>query len=1423
MGAKVVPTDNVGEQNEAADDASTPKAAPPGSASFLSLFRFASGWDMVLMCVGVTLQLIVGCGFSALNIVFGEILDDLANPSGSVMDNVSFMLYIMFTMAGIFGVTALFAMSSIPYAAAKITNKLRMAYLQAVLRQDSTFFDLAQPGQVVSAMSVDTLDFENGISVKFGEGLQAMAGCVSGLAVAFYFSWRVSLVCATMVPVMAAAFGIMLSAGVDEDGVTGKAAFEGAANVASENLSSMRTVASFNGEVKAAEQFEGRLVEAEKAAISQGNKLGWGTGLMWCSFFWMMGIAFWYGGTLVVGSTRDAMEAHPIPVGFVPANMSAVNEYSVSYSIALETCRYRNIGAFGKGPLKDYSDYAFEVCACGLPWKSLQTAVSSAEADWAKEMRELGVTGDDIVDPMCGCGFGRGEIGIGSSPCVTGGQMTAVFFCVMIAGMMLAMIGPAIKAITDAQMAAHRLYTVIDRRPEIDPSALAKGKKIEVTGRVALDAVHFKYPTGARKIFNDINLDIAPGETVALVGESGSGKSTIARLLSRFYDVDQGGVLIDGVDVKQLDLVHLRDQIGVVSQEPLLFDVSVEENIRLGKPGGATKEEIVEAAKAANAHEFIKGFPEGYNTVVGARGSKLSGGQKQRIAIARALVRKPRILVLDEATSALDNESEKIVQQAIDDLCGGAGGAAKITTIIIAHRLSTVRSADRIVVLGSKEGTSTAMGSTIVEVGSHDELMAKENGLYRALVGSSGEGEGPKRASQIAVEDPLAKAESVKTQEIVAAAKKEPTDEEREKLEAKQVEEDFKKVDKARLWSYTRPERKHYVVGLFACFVNGVVWPMCGGAFALVLTAFSSSDLDYARTAINICALSFGGLGLMSLIAQWAQTYLFEILGERMTRRLRTDYFRALMRQDMGWFDEPKNALGVLTARLTVDIKLIRLTAGQGTGASIQQFTSLITGFVVALIGAWQFALAFVGTMPLLALSEAINWAMMQGGDTSAKKQLGEISGLFGEYVQGIREVQSFSLEGFITEGASAMLDAKILAHSRKAAIGRGVSAMGVQVIQLGVYALAFWVGAKMLDGDLIDYETFNMVLWSMGFGASGMGLAANWVAQAAKGKAAATRVFELLDRKSPIDARPWNPDGSERTAQVPAFGAGAGEIELRDVRFAYPSRKTARVFDGLSLTIPAGKTAALIGSSGSGKSTVMALLERFYDPAAAVADQGDMGDDDKPSVKVESADEERNFEKEAQEHGTILLDGVDIRTLDVKYLRSLVGMVGQEPVLFNTSVANNIEFGRPGASREEIIAAAKAAHAHEFISKFAGGYDYNVGNRGKKVSGGQKQRIALARTILKDPKILLLDEATSALDNESEKIVQASLDELLQNKSKNRTTIVIAHRLSTIRNADCIYVLENKGDGAVVVEQGSHDELIEKDGKYRMLLEAYS
>mmetsp|Transcript_24355 Transcript_24355/g.55574 ORF Transcript_24355/g.55574 Transcript_24355/m.55574 type:complete len:1263 (-) Transcript_24355:754-4542(-) len=1218
--------------------------------SFWALFKYGSVSDKTMMTVGMSMQILVGLSMSAMNIVFGEVLDDLSTPSGSVVETLGPMIQIMFLLAAIFALTAFFAMALIPYAATRITNNVRNEYVRAVLKQDMAYFDLAGPGEVVAALSDYTVDLEEGLSTKLGEFLQGTAGVLGGLSVALYFSWQITVACLFVIPVLGFSFYMVLSSGAGSDGLLGKEAYEAAANVADETLSSMRTVAAFAGESKAASRYEENLQNAEDVAVRQGKKLGLGTGMMWGSFYLMMGVGFWWGGKLIVGSTTRAMAANPLPEGFYTAP-----EYSFSHALARESCRYRDIGAFGKGDLKNYTADAFEVCACKLPWQQIANTLPEESAAMVK-------------DPNCGCT--KNDALLFDSNCISGGRLMCCFFSVMIGGFLLALIGPGAQAISKARSAASKLYNVIDRAPQIDSSQNKGGTLVsKMEGRISFQNVHFKYPNGPKNIFTDLTFEICPGETVALVGESGCGKSTVARLVSRFYDPQEGRVAIDDLHLPDLELLSLRGNIGIVSQEPLLFDLTIAENISRGKKGGATRAEIIAAAKMSNAYEFVQNFPDQFDTRVGARGSKLSGGQKQRIAIARALVRNPSILILDEATSALDNESEQVVQAAIDDLTSSHDN--KITTLIIAHRLSTVRNADRIIVLGEKEGME---GSTIVEQGTHDELMAKDKGLYKALVGSSGNDgagtlksvpnlkEAKNTATSMTVDDLIGKdladtndndddaIKSVQSTETTVDTSKEHSLSEKEKN--KKIEEEFKKIDKNRLWAYSKPERPHFMAGLAACFFSGAATPLCGILFALMLSAFSISDLAYLRKATETVAIGFIIVAFVSFAATFFQIYLFEIIGEKVTRRIRIDYFRTILRQDIGWFDEPANALGVLTSRLAVDIKLIRLTLGQSTGASIQSTTSLLVGLVAALWGAWQFALAFLAVVPLLAITEAINWMLMQGGDSDAKKRLSMISGEFGQYVQGIREVQSFSLESFVAGNIALLLDDKIVANGKKAAIFRGISAGAVQLIQLGVYGLAFFIGGKMLDNGTLDYETFNVVLWGMAFGASGMGQAANWVASAAKGKAAAARVFELFSRVPPIDSKPWNVDGTARLAHD--ADTVRGEIEFRDVKFAYPTRKTARVFDGLSLKIPAGQTAALIGSSGSGKSTVMALLERFYDPMAAIVDRGILGEDT-VEVLVEGPDAIANA---AAANGSIFLDGVDIRKIDVLHLRQNIALV---------------------------------------------------------------------------------------------------------------------------------------------------------------------
>jgi ATP-binding cassette subfamily B (MDR/TAP) protein 1 len=473
-----------------------------------------------------------------------------------------------------------------------------------------------------------------------------------------------------------------------------------------------------------------------------------------------------------------------------------------------------------------------------------------------------------------------------------------------------------------------------------------------------------------------------------------------------------------------------------------------------------------------------------------------------------------------------------------------------------------------------------------------------------------------------------------------------------------------------------------------------------------------------------------------------------------------------------------------------------------------------------------------------------------------------------GETAAMIREVKAFGLERTMFAAYDRLLSAPRREERDKAL--RGAAAFGLaQSMTMLFYAFAFWYGAELISKGEIDFYDFMKALWALGFCAAGAGQAAAFAGDAAAAQTAASRVFGMIDRVPAIDAQPFLEgalpgvvDKGMEVRPVPsseseAASAGKGRIipdsdfrgrvAFDDVKFSYPQRPESAVLNRLSFAVEPGTTVALIGQSGSGKSTAVQLLERFYDPvtpealkarieearsaekarAAAAAKGEDAKGAEKRDVSLESVavvPDVPDVSGNECPAGVVSLDGVDVRSLDPLWLRSRIGLVEQEPTLFSGTVHDNIAAGKARgapATRAEVVEAARIANAHEFVSRMDRGYDSEVGVGGGLVSGGQKQRIAIARAIIGDPKILLLDEATSALDNESEKLVQSALDGLLSGFQK-RTTVVIAHRLSTIRNADKICILENDGAGARVVEEGTHDELMRAGGRYVALRAAY-
>ncbi|KAL1819334.1 hypothetical protein ACET3Z_014203 [Daucus carota] len=1349
--------DAVGVETEDEMDEEEEMEPPPAAVPFSRLFACADRLDWVLMVFGSVAAAAHGTALVVYLHYFAKIIHLLSHSSDSpekLFDRFTELsLTILYIAGGVFA-AGWIEVSCWILTGERQTAVIRSRYVQVLLNQDMSFFDTyGNNGDIVSQVLSDVLLIQSALSEKVGNYIHNMATFFSGLVIGFINCWQIALITLAAGPFIVAAGGISniflhrLAENIQD-------AYAEAASIAEQAVSYIRTLYAFTNE------------------------------------------------TLAKYSYATSLQA------------------TLRYGILISLVQGLGLGF----------TYGLAICSCAL---------------------QLWV--------------GRFLITHGKAH---GGEIVTALFAVILSGLGLNQAATNFYSFEQGRIAAYRLFEMISRSSSTvnhDGNTLSS-----VQGNIEFRNVYFSYLSRPEiPILSGFYLTVPAKKTVALVGRNGSGKSSIIPLMERFYDPTLGEVLLDGENIKNLKLDWLRNQIGLVTQEPALLSLSIRDNIAYGRD--ATMDQIEEAAKIAHAHTFISSLERGYQTQVGRAGLALTEEQKIKLSVARAVISSPSILLLDEVTGGLDFEAERSVQEALDLLMLGR------STIIIARRLSLIKNADYIAVM--EEGQ-------LVEMGTHDELITLD-GLYAELLKCEEAAKLPRRmpkrnykeatAFQIekdssashSFQEPssprMAKSPSLQRVSAIHAIQppdgtfsshesprnqspppehmaenglaldgtdKEPSMRRQDSFEMRLP--DLPKIDvhsANRHTSYTsdpespvsplltsdpQNERSHSqtfsrplseyddlpmemkeekdvehrgipsfwrlvelslaewlyaVLGSIGAAIFGSFNPLLAYVIALVVTTYYNKEKHNFREDVDKWCLVIACMGVVTVVANFLQHFYFGIMGEKMTERIRRMMFSAMLRNEVGWFDEEENSADTLSMRLANDATFVRAAFSNRVSIFIQDSAAVIVAVLIGMILEWRLALVALGTLPVLTISAIAQKMWLAGFSKGIQEMHRKASLVLEDAVRNIYTVVAFCAGNKVMELYRMQLR-KIFKQSFLHGMAIGFAFGFSQFLLFACNACLLWYTAVCIKHNytslptaLKEYMVFSFATFAL---VEPFGLAPYIL----KRRKSLISVFEIIDRVPKID-----PDDNSAMKPPNVYGS----LELKKVDFSYPTRQEVLVLSNFNLKVNGGQTVAVVGVSGSGKSTILSLIERFYDPVS----------------------------------GQVFLDGRDLKVYNLRWLRNHLGVVQQEPIIFSTTVKENIIYARHNASEAEMKEAARIANAHHFISSLPHGYDTHVGMRGVDLTPGQKQRIAIARVVLKNAPILLLDEASSSIESESSRVVQEALDTLVMG---NKTTILIAHRAAMMRHVDNIVVL----NGGRIVEEGSHDMLMAKNGLYVRLMQPH-
>ncbi|ROT39577.1 P-loop containing nucleoside triphosphate hydrolase protein [Sodiomyces alkalinus F11] len=1333
---------------------------------FRLLFAAQPTWlDVTLIILGTIFAIAAGTPFPLMAILFGQLVDDLndatcAATGSTDVDPFSYgpainskVLQMVYIAIAAFVLIYAYILAW-GVISQRLAQRLRIRYLQALLRQPPSFFDArVNVGEVSSRLHGDITAIQAGTSEKVGICISTLSFFVTAFVVAFTREARLAGMLTSMVP----AFLLMSLVGgafLSKLAVQMSNSVASASSLAGECLSNISVVQAFGAAPRLEAKFASLVSDANKAGIRKAAVAALQAGLLYFIAYSGNALAFWQGSILIA-----------------------------------ETIEGRGSG----------------------------TSV---------------------------------------------GHIYTIILVLVDACVMLGSIAPLMPLFGGASAAYQRLLEDIEYPSLIDGTSetghALTANNVDASG-IKFNNVSFAYPTRPEQpVLRNLNLSFPAGKYTAIVGLSGSGKSTIASLIARLQDPAEGTITIDGHDLRDVNVRSLRSLVGFVQQEPSLLNASILSNIAFGlvnspNPShqhlkdffygpklaelaekgndivssapafGPEAVEIVElvrqAAEQADAASFIERLENGYGSNAGPKGTLVSGGQRQRVALAQALIRDPRILVLDEATSALDSASERRIQEAVER-------AAKHRTVIsIAHRLSTIRNADNIVVMDAGQ---------VVEQGTYAELMARGDGAFRRMAdlqtlstkdwteGGSVSGDSLD-TSTLKTEGPATSERMVSAQDEDGGDGKKPKGENEE--EQKDTEEPKTELDTKQslgfvvkgLGRLVRPSLGWLVVAMIAAVLVGATF-----SSAALILGFTVGELNPCSSTVDRI-LSMGQLfsGLMfmlavvELFANFFAWSCFGVVAEKLLYVVRVLSFRSLMEQPMQWHqaETPAKLLGIITK----DSAAIGGFSGSTIGTVFAVAVNFLVAIILSHIIAWKIAIVALASIPLLLGAGIMQLRMLARYEEKNAGAFADATAVAVEAVQSIRTVASLSLEREImgTYGRLLRGPQKLIF---RASASTNVWLALTHTSGTLIYCLSYWWGSRLIMRGEYTQTQFFIILIAMLVSAQLWGTMFTLAPEFSRARTAVSRTMNILSLGSTKDFSKTGVQAKSVTGWGSGSGSGSGsgrgrgsggdsgyqpdqdiesvaessktqgasspenrgvKITFTNVWFAYPNRPDVPVLDDISFTIQPGQFCGLVGPSGAGKSTIMSLVQRLYTPIS----------------------------------GTVLLDGHDMACLPATSpLRDAIALVPQDPTLFDGSVRFNVSLGaKPGhdPSDAEIEEACRLANVHDVIAALPEGYDTECGPGATRLSGGQRQRLAIARALVRRPRLLLLDESTSALDAASE----AALQQGLERASRGTTVLAITHRLHTVQRADVIFVVE----GGRIVDQGRHVELMERRESYRV------